>query len=239
MASAMFFSSPLSSESRPFVGKLEAGLAVYERASADRHLRERIEELSLEITRLAAEVDENAIAARRRKALEAISGLMVPFLQALSVEGAADPTELVIAELTLRIHREGRKDFLWEIGSAANWLGYHLALLIALHMYFISLPSNPVPTFLMLDQPSQVYFPQKLAGTRKKDELDPKLADEDREKVKAIFKQLGVAVTSCMGKLQMIVVDHATEEIWGKLGGIHRVDDWRGNNKLVPKAWLT
>jgi hypothetical protein len=90
-----------------------------------------------------------------------------------------------------------------------------------------------------LDQPSQVYFPQKLAGTRKKNELDPKLADEDREKVKAIFRQLGVAVTSCMGKLQMIIVDHATEEIWGNLGGIHRVDDWRGDHKLVPKAWLT
>jgi hypothetical protein len=222
-----------------FIGKLEAGLAVYERASADRHLRERIEGLSLEIVRLAAEVDETAIAARRRSALGAISGLMVPFLQALSVEGAADPTELVIAELTLRIHREERKDFLWEIGSASNWLGYHLALLIALHMYFISLPSDPVPTFLMLDQPSQVYFPQKLAGTRKKNELDPKLADEDREKVKAIFRQLGVAVTSCMGKLQMIIVDHATEEIWGNLGGIHRVDDWRGDHKLVPKAWLT
>jgi len=90
----------------------------------------------------------------------------------------------------------------------------------------------------MLDQPSQVYFPQKLAGTRKKNDLDPKLADEDREKVKAIFSQLGLAAANSNGNLQIIVVDHATEEIWGKLKGIHKVDDWRGENKLVPKAWV-
>ena len=146
--------------------------------------------------------------------------------------------ELVISELTVRVHRQGRKDFLWEIGSASNWLGYHLSLLLALHMYFITLPSNPVPTFLMLDQPSQVYFPRKLAGTKKKDELDPKLADEDREKVKTIFAQLGMVADNSQGKLQIIVVDHADQDIWGKLKGIHRVDDWRGTNKLVPEEWL-
>jgi hypothetical protein len=221
-----------------FVGKLEAGLAVYERASADKELRERIENLTNEINQLAMAVDENAIAARRRKALRAVSDIMEPLLSAFSVEGATDRTELVIAELTLRVYREGRKDFLWEIGSASNWLGYHLSLLLSLHMYFISLRSNPVPRFLMLDQPSQVYFPQKLAGTRKKTDLDPKLADEDREKVKAIFSQLGLVAASLEGKFQIIVVDHATDEIWGKMKGIHKVDDWRGNNKLVPQAWI-
>lgn len=221
-----------------FVGKLEAGLAVYQRASADKQLRDRIEKLTEEIKGLAAEVDENAIAARRRKALGAVSGLMTPLLHAFSVEGNADPVELVISELTIRVSRAGRKDFLWEIGSASNWLGYHLSLLLALHLYFISLPANPVPTFVMLDQPSQVYFPQKLAGTRKKDELDPQLADEDREKVRSIFTELGNVAHSASGSLQMIVVDHANEDIWGKLKGIHRVDDWRGSKKLVPEDWI-
>ena len=221
-----------------FVGKLEAGLAVYERASADKQLRERINQLAEEISNLAAEVDENAIAARRRKAIGAITGLMSPLLHAFSVEGSGDPAELVISELTIRVIRQGRKDFLWEIGSASNWLGYHLSLLLALHMYFITLPSSPVPTFLMLDQPSQVYFPRTLAGTKKKDELDPTLADEDREKVKTIFAQLGMVASNSQGKLQIIVVDHANQDIWGKLKGVHRVDDWRGTRKLIPKEWL-
>jgi hypothetical protein len=90
----------------------------------------------------------------------------------------------------------------------------------------------------MLDQPSQVYFPRKLAGTKKKGELDPTLADEDREKVKTIFAQLGMVASNSQGKLQIIVVDHANQDIWGNLKGIHRVDDWRGTRKLVPQEWL-
>lgn len=40
---------------------------------------------------------------------------------------------------------------------------YHLATLLGLHEYFLSLPltkNNYIPSFLVLDQPSQVYFPE-------------------------------------------------------------------------------
>jgi uncharacterized coiled-coil DUF342 family protein len=221
-----------------FIGKLESGLAIYERARADKEIRDRIIVLSTRISALAAEVDEGAIAARRRKALEALAGLMTPYLQALSVEGSSDPAELVTSELSLRISRTGRKDYLWEIGSASNWLGYHLSLFIALHLFFLSLRSSPVPSFLMLDQPSQVYFPQKLAGKKREDDLDPELADEDRIKVRAIFAQLAAGVAHSLNRLQLIVVDHATDEVWGGLAGIHRVDDWRGSRKLIPTEWI-
>ncbi len=70
------------------------------------------------------------------------------------------------------------------------------------------------------------------------DELDPTLADEDREKVKIIFAQLGLVANNSQGKLQIIVVDHANQDIWGKLKGVHRVDDWRGARKLVRREWL-
>jgi hypothetical protein len=221
-----------------FIGKLESGLAIYERARADKDIRERIIALSTRISALASEVDEGAIAARRRKALGALAGMMTPYLNALSVEGASDPAELVISELSLRISRPERKDYLWEIGSASNWLGYHLSLFIALHLFFLSLPSSPVPSFLMLDQPSQVYFPQKLAGKQNEDDLDQELADEDRTKVRAIFAQLAAGVAHSLNKLQLIVVDHATDEIWGGLAGVHRVDDWRGPRKLIPSEWI-
>jgi hypothetical protein len=221
-----------------FIGKLESGLAIYERASADKEIRERINTLSVQIGALASEVDERAIAARRRDALEALAGLMTPSLHSLSVEGSSDRAELVTSELSLRISRPERKDYLWEIGSASNWLGYHLSLFIALHLYFLSLPSCPVPSFLMLDQPSQVYFPQKLAGKQKDDDLDARLADEDRVKVRAIFAELAVAVAHSLHRLQVIVVDHATDEVWGGLAGIHHVDDWRGQRKLIPIDWI-
>lgn len=39
-------------------------------------------------------------------------------------------------------------------------MGYHLATLLALQGAFLKRgSSNPVPTFLIIDQPSQFYFP--------------------------------------------------------------------------------
>jgi hypothetical protein len=46
----------------------------------------------------------------------------------------------------------GSEDFLWEIGSGSNWLSYHMAITLALHQFFLSLPSCPVPNFIVNDQ---------------------------------------------------------------------------------------
>ena len=47
--------------------------------------------------------------------------------------------------------------------------------------------------FFVLDQPSQVYFPRKLAG-RQTDDKDPRLDDEDVAAVRKVFAVLGNAV---------------------------------------------
>ena len=44
------------------------------------------------------------------------------------------------------------------MGSGENWVGYHLIGHLALHSWFVE-HARPVPRFLFLDQPSQVYFP--------------------------------------------------------------------------------
>jgi len=79
----------------------------------------------------------------------------------------------------VRVIRETRDDFLWEIGSGANWLAYHVALSLALQGYFLRLPHHPVPGLLIYDQPSQVYFPARRAGTLANEELDPTWKNED------------------------------------------------------------
>jgi hypothetical protein len=60
-------------------------------------------------------------------------------------------------------HDQGRDDFLWEIGSGSNWVSYHVAVTLGLQEYFLRLKDCPVPNFLIYDQPSQVYFPRRLA----------------------------------------------------------------------------
>ena len=44
------------------------------------------------------------------------------------------------------------------IGSAGNWLACHLLAHLSLHDFFVA-ASRPVPRFLILDQPIQVYYP--------------------------------------------------------------------------------
>src|SRR5690606_29507957 len=101
----------------------------------------------------------------------------------------------------------GRPDFLWEIGSGANWLSYHVASILGLQELFLSQKGNPVPSLLVLDQPSQVYFPRKLAGARTQATPDPALADEDVAAVQKVFVTLAAA-TKATKRLQILVLDH-------------------------------
>lgn len=45
-----------------------------------------------------------------------------------------------------------------QMGSGQNWLWCHLLAHLALHKWFVE-KGRPVPRFLILDQPTQVYYP--------------------------------------------------------------------------------
>jgi Protein of unknown function (DUF3732) len=83
-----------------------------------------------------------------------------------------------------------------------------------------------------------VYFPKRLADVGAGDELDPKLQDTDVEALRKAFRAFGTAVTTTMGQLQIIVLDHAAENVWSGIEGVHKVDDWRQGKKLIPIEWL-
>jgi len=77
------------------------------------------------------------------------------------------------------------------------------------------------------DQPSQVYFPRKLARTRSESEADPKLLDEDVDAVQKVFKTLANAIEATNGRLQIIVLDHAGTNVWGDIKGVFLIEEWR------------
>jgi len=70
-------------------------------------------------------------------------------------------------------------------GSGENLLGYHLITLCALHEYFVK-NKRPVPGFLIIDQPSQVYFPKNTKGV----EDFKKKVDEDKENKSKISRRI-------------------------------------------------
>lgn len=160
-------------------------------------------------------------------------------LPSLDVEKPNEPVSLSTTELTVSVSGGGRENYLWEIGSGANWLAYHIATSIALHEMFLEMSHSPVPSFVVYDQPSQVYFPNRARPHGEAEEDGGrKYRDEDIEAVKKIFRTLAEAVLARKGRWQAIVLDYADDDIWRDMAGIQLVEEWCGE-KLVPLSWLT
>lgn len=221
-----------------FIGNLEQSLQTYIRIGRDNELDKEVKELQNRISELEKEISEGQIKDRVNRALDAVNLNAGKVLPDLDAERPNDPISLSINDLTIKVKGIDREDYLWEIGSGSNWLSYHIAVSLGLHKYFLTLKQSPVPNFIVYDQPSQVYFPKRLATRQNEIDLDPELKDEDVEAVKKVFKVLSSTVENNKGSLQIIVLDHAPESVWGDIKNIKLVEKWRNDRTLVPLDWI-
>ncbi len=145
-------------------------------------------------------------------------------------------------ELTLQFKRlSGRTDFLWEVGSGQNWVGYHIAGMLALHEHFMALSNNPVPNFLIIDQPSQVYFPEAWPAMEVAPNGRAEMGNStDIDGVRRIFQALSQFMTSVAGQFQILVTEHAGSITWDGIPHVHLAGNWRkGHDQfLVPDSWI-
>ncbi|MEH6695788.1 MAG: DUF3732 domain-containing protein [Hyphomonas sp.] len=218
-----------------YLGRLEQALLVYERSGHDEELASEVASLKEQTTTLRARIAEGQIRLKVQRALsevEAIAGQIVPTLDAEWPDAAI---RIQIKDLTLKIVRGAREDYLWEIGSGANWLAYHIATTLAFQRFFRGIAGHPVPSYLIYDQPSQVYFPQ---GPRAKDGEDPDWSNEDIVAVQKVFRAVSNETKNSNAYLQVIVLDHADDTVWGDVENVHLVEEWRGTRKLVPEDWI-
>jgi Protein of unknown function (DUF3732) len=218
-----------------FLGGLQQLLTQYDEADKSPEIETEVEKLRKRLEELQSEIKESNIQRRLESTLDEIQQITGTIVPSLNAEWSDSPVRLDPKELTVQVSREGRKDYLWEIGSGANWLAYHVAITLALQIYFLRNSPSPVPALLVYDQPSQVYFPTMTK--QQSGERDWKLTDqEDIQAVRRIFEALGKQVVAAKGALQVIVLDHADQEVWGDLPGVSLVEVWRGK-KLVPLDW--
>lgn len=220
-----------------FVGRIEQALENLSVSKNVGDLNERVENLFRRMQELRNELDPRAQRERERAALESVSSRIHDHARDLQLEHAAENVRLNIRELSLQFTSlSGRTDFLWEVGSGQNWVGYHVSCLLALHEHFLSLTSSPVPRFLVIDQPSQVYFPEAWPS------LDdaPGGRSADIEGVHRIFSALSKFLEELPEPFQIIVSEHAGAITWQGLNNIHVVANWREGHDdfLIPKAWL-
>jgi len=184
--------------------------------------RAKLTEIEARISSINKLLDVNEIEEKTQSAINRISTLMYKWARKLDLEHSEYPYRFDLAKLTVMVDRD-RPVPLQQLGSGSNWLGCHLITLFALHSFFIQ-NRRPVPGFLFLDQPSQVYFP-------------PETNDQnvDSQEVRVIYNFIFNRVKELAPNMQVIVVDHADIEEKQFQNAI--VEKWWDGTKLVPTEW--
>lgn len=186
-------------------------------------LEKRIIEFEKRIVEIDGLLSNESIRDRTTSALSIIQNDMTRWASILDMEYAGAPYRLDLAKTTVVVDTN-RPIVLRDMGSASNWLNAHLIAMFGLHKYFYE-KNRPVPNFLFLDQPSQVYFPEGAAEE-----------DMDIEAVSQIYNFIRNRVIEANGKQQVIVVDHAkldTEEF-----KTDTIEEWRNpDDNLIPTEW--
>ncbi len=228
-----------------FVGRLEQSLENLAETDIDSGVQLALEEFISRANDIRLALDGTSEKNRLNESLHRIAALIRDFATIIDLERKNDPVTLDVKELTIRINSNGRQDFLWEIGSGKNYMGFHVSTLLALHIRFSEITGNSVPSFLIFDQPSQVYFPEKWPGDSGPEDSDREpLSVEEIEnytevgEVHRVFRAMSEAINKS-NELQIIVTDHAGPITWKDLPNIHLVEQWRGDaDFLIPNEWL-
>jgi hypothetical protein len=220
-----------------FIGRLEQALTTFDRSEEGSELASDIARIQARIDELRTIYSEAQVGRKLQNALRQVETYAGSILPSLDAEWPEAPIQIVVNDLTIKVIQKEREDYLWEIGSGANWLAYHVAVTLALQRFFLDEVHHPVPGFLVYDQPSQVYFPR---GFETDAERAPtgRTRDEDIAAVRSVFQVMGREVLRAKGRLQVIVLDHAGSDVWGEIEGVTLAYEWRGEDKLVPDEWI-
>lgn len=205
-------------------GRISFWLENAKRADDMSEQNAKIQELKMRLKELDEILSNDSVKDRRDSALSIVQNNMTDWAETLGMEYAGSPYRLDMGKITVIVDH-GRPIPLKEMGSASNWLGAHLITMFGLHKFFAD-NGRPVPGFLFMDQPSQVYFPE---GS---------IADEDMDaqEVAKIYDFIRTRVGDAQGKMQVIVVDHARLD--DDKFREETIEDWKNTgDKLVPKDW--
>ncbi len=179
---------------------------------------------------LEVELSDERVRERLESMTSILAQRMTQWARDLGLEHSRYPLRLDLKNLTVVADTADGPVPMSRMGSGENWVGYHLIAHLALHHWFVQ-RARPVPRFLFLDQPSQVYFPAEkdVEGSMSL------ISEDDRVAVSRMFRLVFDVVKEVAPGLQVIITEHADiNEDWYQ-GAV--VERWRGGLKLVPEEW--
>ena len=194
-------------------------------------MRAEISELQRKIEQLETELSDENVQERLDSILSFISRNLTTWSEQLELEHQGNPFRLDLKYLQVVADTNNGPIRMDNMGSGANWVGCHLIAHLALHSWFVQ-RSRPVPRFLFLDQPSQVYYPAEQDIESSLINLE----DEDRAAVIRMFTLVRDVINELQSNFQVIITEHADiSEDWYQEAIVER---WRDGNALIPAGWI-
>ncbi len=217
------------------VGRVSLFLETYRPDNELERLKKRVAELSDMAARLEASLGVDDSAERLASIINIISNRISRYVKELEAEFSEYPFRFDLARLTVVADRPERPVPMHKTGGGANHLAYHLGALLALH-HFTSTNRRPMPAFLFLDQPTQVYFPSEQVYKSATGTVEETERDSDLEKVRKLFAMLYEFTTKEAPGFQIIVTEHANlRDQWFQDSIVET--PWTKPPALVPDDW--
>ncbi|TRW96276.1 DUF3732 domain-containing protein [Paracoccus sp. M683] len=213
-----------------YIGRLTNLLETISPSEEDGPEESEIDQIKVMIEAVLSKIRSEEVESKMDTFLDLIGQKMTDYSNRLDLEHKGSSLRLDIKKLTVVANTEDGPIPLNRMGSGENWVGYHVLAHLALHWWFRR-RSRPVPAFLILDQPTQAYYPAD-AQDGSLEEIE---VDEDRTAVLSLFRLMFDACKEIEFPFQLIVLDHAhLREQWFEDA---IVEEWRGDSALVPYDW--
>lgn len=194
----------------------------------NRRLNNKVEQLEEQI----GADDSNE---RLASILNNISVNLSRFIQKFNAEFSPYPARLNLPQLTIIFDRPERPVPMARTGGGENHLAYHLSALLALH-FFAAKNNRPIPRFLLIDQPTQVYFPSEQVYNDADGSVQNTEADADLDAVRRLFELLLKFTQEEVPGFQLIITEHANlRDHWFQESLVEQ--PWTKPPALVPEEW--
>ncbi|WP_417799040.1 MULTISPECIES: DUF3732 domain-containing protein [Rhodospirillales] len=217
------------------VGRISLFLEQYKTEASLTSLEKENNRLRRKVKQLEEKIGADDRDERLTSILNNISLQVTRYIQKFDAEFKDYPARIHLAQTTVIFDRPERPVPMSRTGGGENHLAYHLSALLALHLVAAK-NRCPIPQFLMIDQPTQVYFPSEQIYKQADGSVQKTEADADLEAVRRLFELLLRFTKEDVPGFQLIITEHANlGEKWFQDTLVEA--PWTKPPALVPEDW--